>query len=923
MDQFISNWRKWPISAYASSLRATLSWEDGEPGIAHLIASRGITGFHGDEVGVRGCRTLIDRILEPSLTLELESVWMPSRTQIRVSYRNIPELYFRLLSLPDQEFLALPEGRGRADRVYLDLKPSFAWSVPLPPCRDYKSRTYTLSPPDGIPKGQYLLLVSNSPDFSEGKSLICSQGVQISDLAVVLTKRGGRVVGGTAFDARSGRPLSGAMAQIWQKRVGGADAASSPSFVRMRSVVSDPSGQFSLEGEGRGVALRFCYGGDTLWAPGRWDQGRSAGTGERRSALLWTDSPLYRPGERIRYAGIALSFDPEEALPRLAPAGPISLRLSRRGAPPVETVASVEEGSALFSGGFSLPKGLSPGPVQLTAGESSPVDLFVSGQGVHSGISLGRPDAASWIRGEVTLPVRLTLPGKITPDTPLFLSWRVVRKPPEGEGSRPLGGALVAEGAIPVSERGTFPLSFSLDPSREGEKDALPSTYTASVRLKDSRGAIHTAARSFKWGRTSWLAGIECGEWQQADRPVKFKVSSLTLAGDPLSVTGTLRIQKLRGPERVSRSWTGGGWKERTRSWKEDEVLASEVITTGTNGWAKGAVSLPAGLYRLYFESLDNLSKRVVRVSETLLVQDPKSDSFPLSLPEVVIPERRRVHPGEILRIFWGTGYEGGQVRIEILKGGRVLQVLRNGEGRTQQQFELPITAQMRGGVTLRTLLVRENRAYLTRQVIRIPWTGDTLKARWEKTAPAFSPGKGVELRVAFSPAKGKILKPTHWVGWLEAPAPEGNGRFSREGPPVFRDEDGDSGSSLFLNALIVSPPWRRPQAGRAAEVRWKSPSWVGVLPFTSSVRRDPRTGESGEEIDPPLALPPRAWAGALTVGERGASPGSVIFRFTPPPDRERLLFKVLGYDGDLNACYLETELRREGSRKSHAKTWE
>ena len=61
---------------------------------------------------------------------------------------------------------------------------------------------------------------------------------------------------------------------------------------------------------------------------------------------------------------------------------------------------------------------------------------------------------------------------------------------------------------------------------------------------------------------------------------------------------------------------------------------------------------------------------------------------------------------------------------------------------RTQAVIELPITEAMRGGLTLHTTFVHENRTYLESRRIDVPWSNKVLDIRWERFVSKLGPGQ-------------------------------------------------------------------------------------------------------------------------------------------------------------------------------------
>jgi hypothetical protein len=92
------------------------------------------------------------------------------------------------------------------------------------------------------------------------------------------------------------------------------------------------------------------------------------------------------------------------------------------------------------------------------------------------------------------------------------------------------------------------------------------------------------------------------------------------------------------------------------------------------------------------------------------------------------------------MRVVWSSGYDTARVLFEAEHRGKVIRSETSPAGGTQATFELPVTEAMRGGFTIHTLMVRDNRAYLQSHRIDVPWTNKELDIRWERFTSKLEP---------------------------------------------------------------------------------------------------------------------------------------------------------------------------------------
>ena len=932
LDLFIVRWRQSPISARAAAIRARLAYEDGQPGIAHLIASRGASGFSESEVGVRQCRAWIRRIEQSSFSLSVESVWCEPWPSFKVTYKNIRELYFRAVLLSGKEMLAqleLSEPERLAD--WLSRRAVKMWSIPLPPCKDFKERQYDFPVPSKLPRGHYVLLVSDKPDFSEQTGTVLAQEIQVSRLALALTEQDGILRGGTVLDANSGSPITGAAVQLWAPR-----GQTSRVYTCKHVFKTDADGRFFIDGSNKDLRLCVLSGRDSLWTPRSYRQGHFSEKFAplHEAYLLLTDKPAYSPGQTVRFAGVAFAADRQNATYFPLKNNQVKVALKSPGHPvPFAEQVLVSDSFGNFSGSFVLPETVPLGTAQLVAG-SHALSFQVERYRIPAfEIHLADPPPTARLNALVTIDgMALTRSGEALAGA--SVNWSVSRTgllPPWSalSGKPCPGDGEIANGRHTVAPDGTFSISFFTQADKKIPADESPAfDFLLRVEVRDISGETHLAQTRLQLGHAAWKAEFQCDPWQTTRKPVGIRLALRTLRDEPVSQTGTLRIYPLKQPAALRRpSQTGAeGYPLAPNlldQWETEDELVSEMIATGTNGLAIGRVTLPAGAYRLVFEAKDTADKPVT-AKQTLVVLDPEKSQLKMNIPEWFRIEKTTLNPGEKLRAYWGTGYPSGVMRLEILQGSRVWCSERIGGKRTQQFFEFPITEAMRGGLTLRTLFVRENRIYTHTERIEVPWTNKRLDLHWEHHALQTDAGRKTIWRAVATLPEGEPV-PTGWIATLydrsldEVAEPNWpDAGFRRE----FRQEAYDTYAVSFVNAnRILSPSALQPEIAPDEQFPWIPKTLLRVATPTP-VSTGPENGYTYPFLSPSVPDTPLSAVGNLPVfranthaascfmaGLTGDAEGKVAFDFTTPPETSVWRFRAFAYDADLRSGTLCADL--------------
>ncbi|HUP80200.1 MAG TPA: alpha-2-macroglobulin family protein, partial [Pirellula sp.] len=176
-------------------------------------------------------------------------------------------------------------------------------------------------------------------------------------------------------------------------------------------------------------------------------------------------------------------------------------------------------------------------------------------------------------------------------------------------------------------------------------------------------------------------------------------------------------------------------------TWALAEAISTNVFTTAADGKQEISIKLERGLYRAVIESQDRYGKPV-RSELNLRVIDPSATKLGLNLPNLLTAPKWELQPGEKLAAIWGTGYDSGRAFVEVEHRGKSLQSFWTKPGTTQIPIAQDIVEGMRGGLTLRTTFVRENRAYLESRHIDVPWSNKELKLKWERFVSKLEPDR-------------------------------------------------------------------------------------------------------------------------------------------------------------------------------------
>jgi hypothetical protein len=767
LERFAAENDKHPLSALARSLWARVEMGRGDRVKARQIALAGKAAFP-ESPGGKLCHNVVEEIEARHIQVRTERTWADPQPDVRVSYRNITRVHFRLVK---SDYVARlqrspwqPESLNDAERrAALAQRPDLEFARDLPATPDYQERTESFPAPKGLAPGFYCLIASPAANFGESDNVVSFTDVWVSDLAIVSRQEQGTLrVGGFVLKGNPGTPVEGAKVQVWYRRPNGGWEAG-------LAGTTDRNGMYALAGRQQHGVLVLASQGDQQLATAHDAYLHQHDFTERphEQTVFFTDRSLYRPGQTIQFRGVCFRTDTAADKYGAVPNRSLTVVLNDANGQEVAKlpVRTNEYGS--FSGSFTAPRdrltgqmtihvpGGPRGAAQVSVEEYKRPKFLVTAEPPREPAKLGAevkvPGKAAAYTGAAVggakVKYRVVREVRYPPWFFEFCWWRPVPRQPAQE---------IAHGALTTEADGTFTVPFTAAPDRSvPEADEPTFRYTVTAEVTDGTGETRVGTQTVEVGYVALRATVTTAEWQTADAPVKLTVGTTSLDGAGREAAGTVKVYRLKTPERPVRGELDGGFRpypvpagktprpdpSKPVSWELGEVAHIGEFKTDGKGKAELDAKLPAGIYRAVVETKDPFGKAVTGKAQ-LLVLAPAADKLVVPVPNVVSAPKWTVEPGQMFTLYWGTGYEAGRAFVEVEHRGKTLHAFWTDAAKTQATLSVPVTEEMRGGFTVRTTYVRENRAYLTSRHVDVPWTNKRLQVKWETFRSKLEPGK-------------------------------------------------------------------------------------------------------------------------------------------------------------------------------------
>jgi len=739
------------LSSLAYYYWAQELYNQGDYVEAHTIAKKGATR-HIDSYGSKRCQSLLAQIEAKEMTLQSEYSITPSYAEVRIDYRNITQVHLRVVEDQWDDFLKIRNGSLDCyifdDKLQQLIKktPVASWSVALEPTMDFKTRSHAIDLPSLQP-GYYRLLASWREDFAGQENAIEIVSFWVTGIAMV-TKTGNGVSRGFILDAHSGAPLEGAKITIFQRN-------SDRYYVEVGVTYTDENGSFTIPNDCvSDRVLHAKYEGYELLGQLGYTITRSEQR-EYQQTMFFTDRSIYRPGQMIHFKVLAIKRNQKNDTYDFLPNTQFTVVFRDYNSQEIDHLDLVTNAFGSASGTFIAPSGQLTG--RMTIGCSQPngstsirVEEY---KRPEFKVTLEPPEEESRLDEEIELS-GLALAYSGAPIDEASVSYRVVREVRypywcwwlRNQGSN---AREIAHGRLKTDQEGKFIIRFTARPDRSIPESNKPTfIFRVSVDVTDSTGETRSASKWIHIGYVSMELNIAAQDWLTDDKPVELSISAMTLDQQPLKTSGTITVfdlQQPQSPVRPSLLGTPMGedkdgidesdWE----TWPENEAVASSEFNT-FEGAYQASFTLQPGVYRAIATAHDSHGEEVMAMLPIMVI-DPDASTFNVPITNMVKVKSATLDVGDTLEAVWGTGYQEGHAFIEIEHKGHIIEQYWTDAQNTQQQVGWPVLEEHRGGFYLHVTHVHDNRAYISKERIDVPWSNKNLQVSFGSFRSKLDPG--------------------------------------------------------------------------------------------------------------------------------------------------------------------------------------
>ncbi len=731
------------------------------------------------------CEELLKKIRRPYFNIQIESVNLPNQPfRALITYKNIQQLYGRLIRI-DETIHQSFEQNGYDDAFWTKLlqKPvekSFQQSIPE--TGDFQEHRVEIKI-EALPIGQYALLASTDPGFSNQQDLGLSTFFCTS---IAYVKNG---LDYFVVDRNTGHSLPGAKLTTFVRKYISGSLAYTPD----KTYRADANGFIKLSSHRDDVyqKLVFQLGNDffstseyIIYYPGNQERQES---NKKLSDYLFTDRSIYRPGQTVYFKGVLISRDRRTKKFAVAGQQKTKIMLKDVNDQTVDSLVLVSNDFGSVQGSFRLPLNLLGGEFSIhdettkddqsfSVEEYKRPTFYVEFDSIKTAYRLGDTlhlnGMAQAFAGNAVDDAKFSY--RVYRDVFFPYSWMFRAAPRSTEYE-------VAQGEGLTDANGKFNVHFSALPDKSVYKIAQPVyNYRIEITITDANAESRSGTTTVSAGYRSFEIVSSLPDLDKIDRDSLYRIPVTTNNTSGLFVKKNLTITlfALQAPKRLIRKryWEQPDQfviseKEFTGLFPNDEYRkesdvktwdkVSAVYRNTDSTRADGLISLDRklvstlkpGWYEFEFSATDVDG---TEITDKRFIQVEAGNEKPNYLSYNYIPvETVQGEPGSTVNIHMGS--DAKDLFVVRFRQGLNDTAKRYSFYRSNQQIKqstIDIHETERGGFSVTDVFVINNRWYTSRHQVHVPWTNKDLTISYLTWKNKTLPGNPEQWKIKISGVK-------------------------------------------------------------------------------------------------------------------------------------------------------------------------
>lgn len=724
-----------------------------------------------ETLGSSLCKQLKHQIEKRQLTIDAEKVNLPNENiLVRIGYKNIDNVYFRLLKISSEQYKAFNEIRNDKVDFLHKLDTYKEWSTNLPNDGDYRIHSVEVGI-EQLVKGTYILLSSNNKNFTESGGVLAYQFLHVSNLAYwTKSDRSGNFI--FVVNRKTGVAISNANVTLsymeWDRRY------RKRKEIQFLNEKTNSQGyiKYKSSDRHRNYSIIVTKNDDILNIDENIYSNRIYSSKGNDHITFFTDRAIYRPGQTLYYKGLYLHKDKDGMPSIIRNKNGIKLEFKDANWQKISetTVSTNEFGS--FNGSFTIPTSGLTGNMTIQERSTGSSISFKVEEYKRPKFEVKFEDYKSSYKlgDKIDLTgVATTYSGFPLQDAKVIFTVKRIVYYPYYWGDyfrRPQGGSVeISHGETTTDAKGDFVVPVDLFVEDINLDTGNPNfAFEIKADVVDITGETHSSKKSLNAGVTDVNITMKVDNIFKNDKDIKISITSTNHNGQKVDTKGSFIVSKLIEPKKVFRSrlwakpdtfiYSKEEFYDRFPSytykndgdkhfWKiEKEVKSVNFKTKENEGYS---MNLPVGEYKIVL-NFDDPSGKKIKIEKYISVYSEEKNPYNSLL--LVETDKDKYNPDTGAKIQWFSAIKNLNVYYTLWKRNRY-QFGKNWLNLNKKDdLTIKILEEHRGGVVVLNTYVYNNRFYQDEKRISIPWSNKQLSFEYLSFRSKLYPGQDEEWRI-------------------------------------------------------------------------------------------------------------------------------------------------------------------------------
>ncbi len=751
--------------------------------------------------GSINCQNLLGDILRKELNLQTEKVNVPDKPfRVLVSYRNCPQLYFRILKIDRALKEKLGDNKWIDDywKKIIEQKSLRSFSQQFPETGDYQLHRAEVKI-DSLPFGEYALVASVDENFTMQKNIMSVQYFYVSNIAYISNGLDYFVL-----NRETGQPLPRTDVQFWYQYYNN----SQKRYLERKgeNIVTDKNGYFKVNppktNNNSIFSIEFTSFNDHLFLDDdqinsynyRNDEAdndatiRSEYEKDNLRTFFFTDRSIYRPGQTVYFKGIVITKDFNTKQSKILTQFKTKIILYDANESKVDSVFVTTNDFGSYNGKFKLPENLLNGEFKITDDSTGNEQMIAVEEYKRPKFYVDYEKIKGSYRMNDT--IKITGSAKAYAGNNIDganVKYRVVRQSRYPYswlywrwGNPRSQSKEIAHGEVKTNREGNFFITFAAIPDNTIKKELEPLfEYSISADVTDINGETRSGLTQVSVGYKALNLSISLplGDNIPSDSLKNIYIKTENLSGEFEPTAVDVAIYKLKSPDRLIRErywqqpdqfvmskeeylkyFPNDEFSNETikQTWEKTDKVFEQSDSTRQNAvfvihhapLANGWYLIEANAKDKYGEAVKNIQYIQLYDSKTLEPANPQYNW--------VFNNYQMVMPGNNAIMNIGSSANNVFVIEKKSEAGTPTSGVEDTANHykffllsdEKKSFSIPVTETDRGGIGISYVFVKNNRFYFDNSKIDVPWTNKELSISYETYRDKTLPGSEEKWKV-------------------------------------------------------------------------------------------------------------------------------------------------------------------------------